>query len=252
MARILVLDDNSLTLKMVSAFFDESPHQVVCAANGKEGLFYLENDTFDLVITDMFMPEIGGLEIIKWIRTNRPQTQIIAVSAGVESGNADYLREALLHGADDILSKPLDRDSVLQFTDRMLANSPIHPSFQPIHPILLILDPEKTVLRTMRHHFNASPYSSHLRIETRNLALGLSRRSDLQNIGGCIVDITLLEELKQEWNAFLTKQLPPLVICHGGEVPAHIELGYPSIVAYLKKPITEDSVHHALEQLFGA
>jgi len=252
LASILILEDNLLTLNLIVSFFADTKYKVSKASNGLDGLNLLKENKFDLVITDMYMPHVDGTDLIKWLRKNQPEIKIIAISSGTESGNSDYLREALLNGADDIMAKPLDKESLLQFTTRLLAPSHASLANPNRQNSLLILDKEKTVLRSLRHYFNLSPFCETHTLETRSLALGLSKWAQPENIQGCLVDQALLKEFCSEWNKATQKPLPPFILSYKDEVLSQSELTLPSLVAYLKKPLTPNDSHHAFQLLLGS
>ena len=119
MAKILAIDDDgqcSLMLKMV---FEQAGHTVSTAANGKTGLKMARDEPFDLIITDVLMPEKDGLELIKELRRYKPDVQIIAISGGGVLYAEDCLKMAKLFGAQHILKKPIDVRVLLQIASEL-------------------------------------------------------------------------------------------------------------------------------------
>jgi CheY-like chemotaxis protein len=108
MARILIIDDEPQIVTMLSTFLARAGHAVVSAYDGKEGLNILAGSCFDIVITDIIMPERDGFEVLMSIKKmpNRPKLIVM-------SGGSQYLRqESLLDisekmNADAVISKPL-------------------------------------------------------------------------------------------------------------------------------------------------
>lgn len=110
--KILLIEDDKffavLTAKMLA------PVSVRVANNGAEGLECLANERFDLVITDIMMPEKDGIATIMDIRKNDPTTPILAMSGGGNIGTqGDLLLMAKQLGATATLVKPFDRDALL-------------------------------------------------------------------------------------------------------------------------------------------
>lgn len=81
MAKILVIDDDPAVLVTVELVLKRAGHQVVTTINAYEGLQQLEQETFDLVVVDLFMPEMDGLEAITQISMRYPKLAIIVLSA---------------------------------------------------------------------------------------------------------------------------------------------------------------------------
>src|SRR5438552_5036610 len=106
MANILLIDDNAGMLKMQVEFLRHAGHAVTTAVNGKEGMSLVEKQPFDLVITDLVMPEKEGIEVIMELRRKFPALKIIAISGGGRVNPEDYLVLARKLGATKTLAKP--------------------------------------------------------------------------------------------------------------------------------------------------
>ena len=109
MARILVIDDEPHLRILVESFLVQDGHEVDLAENGKEGLKLIECNSYDLVITDVVMPEQDGLEVLMGLKGHVPRMRIIVMSGGGDRLNIkELLSLAKLMGADRVLPKPLD------------------------------------------------------------------------------------------------------------------------------------------------
>ncbi len=109
MARILVIDDERHIRTLVNAFLVQDGHEVDLAENGKEGLKLIGLNRYDLLITDIVMPEQDGLGVLMELKGQEPRIRVIVMSGGGERLNIEnYLNLARLMGADRVLSKPLD------------------------------------------------------------------------------------------------------------------------------------------------
>lgn len=126
MANILLIDDNIGLLKMQVEFLRHAGHEVSTAANGKEGMRLVEKQPFDLVVTDLIMPEKEGIEVIMELRRKRPALKIIAISGGGRVSAEDYLVLARKLGAAQTLAKPFSGKELVDAVANVLAS--IRPS----------------------------------------------------------------------------------------------------------------------------
>ena len=121
MARILVVDDNTTLRMMMRETLEKAGHEVVEACNGVEGIERAHAESFDLVITDIIMPDKEGIETIIELRKSYPDLKIIAASAGGKVNAEEYLETAKAFGANLTLVKPFGRKDILQAVDKVLA-----------------------------------------------------------------------------------------------------------------------------------
>lgn len=110
MSKILIIDDDVSIQKLFSQFLSGRGYEVVQAENGVEGMHLLESQRPDLVITDILMPEMDGLEILMKIRKSQSTTPIIAISGGMRGLPIDFLHQAKLFGAKYVFEKPVPLD----------------------------------------------------------------------------------------------------------------------------------------------
>ena len=103
--KVLVVDDNDDIRSVMVSFLDRDGYEVRSAANGTEALKAQEQTPFDVLITDIFMPDKDGVEIIHEFHHKYPHTSIIAMSA-VPRTQVDYLSFSLEIVARKILRKP--------------------------------------------------------------------------------------------------------------------------------------------------
>ena len=122
MAKILIIDDDPQIVTMLSKFLDLEGHAVVTASNGKEGLTILAESAFEVVITDMMMPERDGLDVLKTIRNMQNKPKIIAMSGGSPYIDQEHLlRMAKLMKADVVIPKPLQLSKLSQKIQEILS-----------------------------------------------------------------------------------------------------------------------------------
>jgi len=121
MARILVVDDEELARFTIRDILETAGHDVEEAGNGNEALSSQAANSFDLVITDLIMPEKEGVETIVELRRDFPDLKIIAISGGGRTKNLDFLRLADEFGANKILAKPFSGDELMEQVNGLLS-----------------------------------------------------------------------------------------------------------------------------------
>ena len=107
MANILVVDDEPLVVETLSNAITCKGHTVVTAANGVQGMEKFSQGKFDLVITDIIMPDKEGIELIMELKRHAPGVKIVAISGGGRTGNVEFLKMATKLGAVASLKKPI-------------------------------------------------------------------------------------------------------------------------------------------------
>ncbi|HIJ97048.1 MAG TPA: response regulator [Desulfuromonadales bacterium] len=108
MLRILLIDDDTQITGLLDNFLVREGHTVFTACNGKEGLKLVDTVTFDLVITDIIMPEQDGLGVLMSLKNRPIRPKIIAMSGGSTSLDQEHLLDmAKLIIADVVINKPI-------------------------------------------------------------------------------------------------------------------------------------------------
>jgi CheY-like chemotaxis protein len=129
MARILVIDDDDAIRTVLTMLLGQKNHEVVTAQNGLRGLKVLENDDFDLLIVDLFMPEMDGLETIRIVRKDNPDVPIIVMSgSGNRAEMPDFLTMATKLEAVESIAKPFRPRELFEAVDRCLQRTAGGPS----------------------------------------------------------------------------------------------------------------------------
>jgi two-component system copper resistance phosphate regulon response regulator CusR len=103
MKNILLIEDEIHVVSFIKKGLTEKGYEVSVALDGKSGLQMAQNSTYDLVLLDIMLPELNGLEVCKEIRANDPLTPILLLTA---LGTAENIVLGLSSGADDYLVKP--------------------------------------------------------------------------------------------------------------------------------------------------
>jgi CheY-like chemotaxis protein len=121
MANILVVDDDSSIRALLREILEDEGHRIEEAADGKQGVQCFRSSAFDLVITDVLMPEKDGVELIMELQEAFPDIKIIAMSGGGRGLDAQFsLRIARDFGAVQQMEKPFTRKRVLETVRRVL------------------------------------------------------------------------------------------------------------------------------------
>jgi two-component system nitrogen regulation response regulator NtrX len=110
MSKILVIDDQKSIRNTLKDILEYEKHEVVLAENGPQGLELFDNDKFDIVLCDIKMPEMDGLEVLQKIMEKSSDTPVIMISG---HGNIDTAVDAIKKGAYDFIEKPLDLNRLL-------------------------------------------------------------------------------------------------------------------------------------------
>lgn len=114
---VLVVDDDPGVRDVIRSMLESSGYKVHLAENGKEAMRLLKSEPVDLILTDLVMPEQEGIETIKALRRQYPETKVIAMSGAF---GGDYLRIAAYLGAHATLAKPIQMDKLLKLVGETL------------------------------------------------------------------------------------------------------------------------------------
>ena len=120
MAHILVIDDEVQIREVLRTVLERVGYSVTEAADGNEGLQIFAEGAIDLVVTDIIMPEKGGIDTIMDLRRDFPEAKIIAISGGGMCGDVSYLDMAMGVGADRAIGKPFVLDEFLEAVETLL------------------------------------------------------------------------------------------------------------------------------------
>ncbi len=124
MAQILLVDDEAAVRKSLASFLRGCGHEVRVAQNGLEAIAALEVAPADLVVTDINMPGMDGIEMVMALRAKSSSVGIIAMSGGGLFDKALLLDSAGALGADVVLDKPMDLAELRAAVERLAARKP--------------------------------------------------------------------------------------------------------------------------------
>jgi CheY-like chemotaxis protein/HPt (histidine-containing phosphotransfer) domain-containing protein len=175
--RVLVAEDNAVNRELARHLLAQLGHEAVFAHNGREVLARLEEQPCDLILMDLWMPELDGLATCLQIRANERQTgrriPIIALTANAIKGDRDA---CLAAGMDEYLVKPVRRQLLADAIQRVAPSGAPAPPERPASASLLapwegvdaailfrlgpmMVDSTKTSLKEMRLAFNAQDWA---------------------------------------------------------------------------------------------
>jgi len=104
---LLVVDDNDLNREVLSRFFDMHGYAVLGAEDGRQALEIVDSHPVDLVLLDVMMPEVSGLDVLRALRERRSRAELPVIMVTAKDQTEDVV-EALTLGANDYIVKPLD------------------------------------------------------------------------------------------------------------------------------------------------
>ena len=126
MVRVLIVEDDEEMRSLLKDFFEEEGFETDSASNGVDALQRLAKDRFDLIITDIRMPGLTGLDILPGIKKLDPDASVIAITA---FGSDEVYRKSLERGATAFLEKPVHFDQL-----RMLIHETVSVKEKRISP----------------------------------------------------------------------------------------------------------------------
>lgn len=172
MARILIVDDDQSILELVQLMLKQSDHSVAVADGGAEAFEAATSEAFDLIITDVMMPEMNGYELTERLRADErtANTRILILTARAQP--IDY-QSAIEAGANGYMAKPVTRAELVAKVDELLALQSGQPAVEPVVQGYVV-----TVLG-LRGGVGSTTISV-------NMALGLIRN----RIRTCLVDLS--------------------------------------------------------------
>lgn len=124
MSRILIIDDELPLRQVLRSILARAGHTVFDAPNGRKGLALWRKEPVDVVVTDIFMPEQDGLEVIMEMKKGAAKPKIIAMSGGGSRRQLDVIQGAFMLGADRVIQKPFDQQILLSTVEEVTNGHP--------------------------------------------------------------------------------------------------------------------------------
>ncbi|MFH1019632.1 MAG: response regulator [Pseudomonadota bacterium] len=122
MARILIVEDEHMVRELLSEVLTKAGYEVSTAENGSAAYKLCQISDFDLIITDIIMPEMDGLELIQEMKKRLPQMKIIAMSGGGRCSPQDYLEISGALGVSSTIAKPFTNHHLLDLVEKVLSS----------------------------------------------------------------------------------------------------------------------------------
>jgi two-component system chemotaxis response regulator CheY len=119
MARILVIEDSAYQRTKISKVLESVGHLVIQASDGREGLLTAASSNPDLVLLDLLMPEMGGLEVLQELHDKHLALPVIVLTADIQETTR---RQCLDLGADGFINKPLKSQELLDVVAQAIAS----------------------------------------------------------------------------------------------------------------------------------
>ncbi len=118
--KILVVDDEPKMRRVLEIMLQKLGHQVYCAGDGREALEVFQDNAIDLIIADLRMPEMDGIELLSNLRARKFDVPVLVVTA---HGTVETAVAAMKYGASDYIVRPFDMDALVLAIERALAGA---------------------------------------------------------------------------------------------------------------------------------
>lgn len=125
---IVIADDEELLCVIVADLLRDAGYRVTTVSDGSEVLPVLEREQTDLVLLDLMMPTMNGIETLTQIKKKLPETRVIMISG---FGTDDYILQSEQLGSDGFINKPFGVETLMRHIKSVLANPPRPPFKEP-------------------------------------------------------------------------------------------------------------------------
>lgn len=126
MAKVLVIEDDWQVRNMLQFMLEREGFEVLTAENGRDALRVCAESLVDVVVLDLFMPEMDGLETLQILKNRYGIERIVAISGGGQHGMYDFLRVARSLGAQFTFIKPIDRKKLVSAVRALAFGNPVN------------------------------------------------------------------------------------------------------------------------------
>lgn len=248
MEKVLVIEDDDTARSLMKRVIDKEGFETILAGTGKIGLELFKKEKPQIVVSDLKMPEINGIELLREIKKETPSAEVIFVTA---SGDYDAVIHALREGAADYLKKPLDlrelAAALSRCKERLVESRILH-----VKPSILLLEDDAIARKKLGRTLAKEGWTLHLAGDGEQ-ALGIF---DETKIDVVIADLRLpkmsgldvLHEVRQR-----TQDCEMILISGYGDESSAIQAMKEGAINYIKKPIDVEqmvlAVQKALEKL---
>jgi DNA-binding NtrC family response regulator len=123
MATILVIDDDLVIRRLFEHILSRKGHEVILAENGQQGLKMINETELQLIITDIMMPGMGGMELLLELKKQGRTVPVIAISGGLRDLPLEFMKQAEVFGACQVLEKPIRKEILEKAIGEALAGA---------------------------------------------------------------------------------------------------------------------------------
>jgi two-component system NtrC family response regulator len=167
---ILVVDDDESLRRVTQLQLEEAGHPVLAASNGTDALAIIEEDPQALVITDLKMPGLSGMELLNKIRSSHPEITVVMITA---FGTVQTAVEAMKAGAYDYITKPIDYEELALVVNRAMERQRL---VEEVHSLRTSLD--------RKYGFESIIGQSKILLQVLEMASGVAQRDSTVLIRG--------------------------------------------------------------------
>jgi CheY-like chemotaxis protein/anti-sigma regulatory factor (Ser/Thr protein kinase) len=185
MATLLVVDDSAMDRRLVGGILDKNPDwNVIYAVNGKEALTEIENHIPDLVLTDMQMPEMNGLQLVTAVKEDYPLIPVVLMTA---QGSEEIAVQALRQGAASYVPKRRLSQDLREIVERVLSASDLDRSESRLmhrvhrHQTIFVLETDSTLVPSVVNYVQQTMTRMRFADETDCLRVGVALEEALLN-----------------------------------------------------------------------
>ncbi len=199
MKKILIVDDDAELRSTLTEILGEAGYRIDKAASGREALDKIHSADFDIILLDLMMPGMNGMEVLSEVRKTRPRIKVIIITAFATVNNAV---DAIKKGASDYISKPFKIEELLAIVRRVIEEARFENGIRK-------LDLENTLNSLSNPIRRDILQLLHIRHEMR--LMEITRKLDIEDHTKVVFHLKLLKEsgiIKQnkEKSYFLTKE----------------------------------------------
>lgn len=246
--KVLLIEDEEMTLGLLERISNKEGYKTFVSPNGYEGLEIFRREKPDIVITDIKMPKIDGMEVMHTIKNISPSTEVILVTA---FGDYDTAILALRQGAIDYIKKPIDLNQLILSLGRAREKIAEKKKIN-IKPILLILEDDKNARDKLARIFEKEGYE---------VLTGSDGEEGIKIFSQNKIDILLIDIKMPKKNGLevlhevkkISEDCESIMITGYGDEDTAIEAMHGGAINYIRKPIDLDqlllAVKKALEKL---
>lgn len=150
MAKILSVEDDGLLLETMEDFLSLNGHIVTCVRGGKEALNKCYANVYDLYLFDINLPDINGIECLRFLRQSGDKTPAIFITSAQDSNS---LKNGFLNGADDYVKKPFDLDELNLRINAVLSRSGLNDELIKINEEFYINPAKEILLKNKKEYY---------------------------------------------------------------------------------------------------